>query len=638
MGIENPRILIVDDGGAEAEAIICAFKNAGTNASIRVVGTLAQFRKEVAQNPPDIVLMDLDLPDGSAFDILKPDKNPPPFPILIMSPRCDVKTAAKALKAGASDYVVKSQDAFTTMPLIVTRSLRERDLHRELEINRDILSSIDEAVVIVDRDYRITSANRSYCEKAGIPLEELTGKHCYEISSDLSLPCHALNQNCVCKRTFENGEPTLFVRTVTDEDGEQTHLAIKTYAVKDESGDIRSVIEIINDITEKSNLEAQLRHSLKMEAIGILAGGIAHDFNNVLSAVIGYGNLVLMKMGPEDPQREDVKSILEGANRAARLTKDLLIFSRKHASEKVPIDINETVRHLKGFLERVIGDDVICEFTPHNEPIVVLADAHHIEQLLMNLATNARDAMADGGRFVIGIKPVTIRKPFVERHGYGKPGRYALLTVSDSGMGMTKVIQRKIFDPFFTTKEAGKGTGLGMSVVYGIVKEHDGFINVYSEPGFGTSFKIYLPIIPSKTGSVTEDGEEKILPSGRETILLAEDDPTARGFTMALLKKLGYKVIVAVDGEEAVKSFFEHKDAVDLLLFDIVMPKMNGKEAFNEIKPWRPGLKVIYMSGYAPEIIRKQMQFTGGESLVEKPVSIFELSKEIRRVLNGGRQ
>ncbi len=635
MAMENPRILIVDDGEAEADAILRAFKKAGKNVSIRAVGTLAQFRHESSLDPPDIALMNLELPDGTALEVLKSPEIAKDFPILIMSSHGSVKMAVKALNAGCLDFIIKDDDAFAMMPHTIANALSHWRILREKELNQDILSRIDEAVVVVDHEYRIKLANRAYCLKSGSLPNSIAGRHCYEVFYHLSQPCHELNLNCACKRTFESGEPMRFVRTVTDEEGEQRHLETRTYAMDDRSGKIRAVIEIINDITEKINLEAQLRHSLKMEAIGVLAGGIAHDFNNVLSAVIGYGQLALMKMESDNPQREDIENILEGANSAARLTKDLLIFSRKHDSEMVPIDINEIVRHLQRFLVRVIGDDVICDFLLHSEPIVVLADAHQIEQLMMNLATNARDAMAGGGRFTIGLEPFTIRKSFIESHGFGKPGKYALMTVSDSGTGMTKETQRKIFDPFFTTKEAGKGTGLGLSVVYGIVKEHDGFIDVHSEPGAGTTFKIYLPIIISKTVPLTEVYGKEILPRGTETILLAEDDATARVFIRNLLENLGYTVVESIDGDDAVKKFMANRESVDLLLFDIVMPNKNGKEALNEIKPWRPGMKVIFMSGYTPEFVSQRMQFTDGESLVDKPVSIFELAKEIRRVLDG---
>jgi PAS domain S-box-containing protein len=632
--MENPRILIVDEEASHADAIRRAFRKECAEATIRVAGTLREYRQAVASEPPDIVLMELNLPDGSAFDILESPEGLRPFPVLVMTDRGNEQKAVEAMKSGAIDFVVKSRDAFAAMPHTVVHALREWDLLRERKLFWDILACIDEAIVVIDRDYRIVSANRAFCEQAGMPFAALTGRHCYEICHHLTHPCHEVYQNCACKRTFETGEPALFVETNTDENGDQTHLETKTFAMKDETGNIKSIIEVINDITEKTNLEAQLRHSQKMEAIGTLAGGVAHDFNNVLSAVIGYGYLALLKMGPDDPLREDIENILEGADRAAKLTKDLLVFSRKQICEKGPVDLNEIIRHVEKFLTRVIGDDVICKVALHGEPIVVLADTHQIEQVLMNLATNARDAMVKGGHIIISSEPVSVKKSFITRHGYGKSGKYALLTFSDTGEGMVDETRRKIFDPFFTTKESGKGTGLGLSVVYGIVKQHEGYINVYSEPGFGTSFKIYLPIISSEAGEEEKAYEESIPSHGTETILLAEDDETMRGLVRILLEKQGYRVIEAADGADAVKRFMEYRETIDLLLFDLIMPKMNGKDAYDEIKQWRPGLKVIFASGYAPDIVREKMCFEPGIVMISKPINSYALLKKIRTLLD----
>jgi len=286
------------------------------------------------------------------------------------------------------------------------------------------------------------------------------------------------------------------------------------------------------------------------------------------------------------------------------------------------------------FLERVIGDDVIFKIALHNEPIVVLADTHQIEQVMMNIAANARDAMVKGGQFIISSEPIRVKKSFITSHGYGKPGKYALVTISDSGEGMSVETQGKIFDPFFTTKKSGKGTGLGLSVVYGIIKEHEGFINVYSEPGIGTSFKIYLPIISSEVGEEEKAFEEAIFPKGTETILLAEDDGPVRGVVRTALEKQGYRVIEAVDGADAVKRFMENRETIGLLLFDLIMPSMNGKEAYDEIKQWRPGLKVIFASGYAPDIVREKMCFETGIAMISKPIMLYDLMKKIRTLLD----
>jgi CheY-like chemotaxis protein/two-component sensor histidine kinase len=326
--------------------------------------------------------------------------------------------------------------------------------------------------------------------------------------------------------------------------------------------------------------------------------------------------------------------MLEGADRAAHLTKDLLIFSRKQESERKPVDLNEIVSHVEKFMVRIIGEDINCSMTLHNEPIVVFADTHQLEQVLMNLATNSRDAMADGGDLIITTEQISLGDDFRDIHGFGKPGMYALLTISDTGEGMNEEIRKKIFEPFFTTKEVGKGTGLGMAVVYGIVKQHDGYINVYSEPGIGTTFKIYLPLISSEARVEKPGQKEETIPKGTETILLAEDDESARGLIGIVLKQEGYTVIEAVDGAVAVMKFMENREKIDLLISDLIMPKMNGKEAYDEMKIWRPDLKAIFLSGYAPDFVRQKMWLDGNVDLFSKPISPQLLLKKIRALLD----
>jgi CheY-like chemotaxis protein len=286
------------------------------------------------------------------------------------------------------------------------------------------------------------------------------------------------------------------------------------------------------------------------------------------------------------------------------------------------------------FMARIIGEDINCKMALQNEPIVVYADTHQLEQVLMNLATNARDAMADGGDLTIATEEISIGDDFRDIHSYGKPGRYALLTISDTGEGMNEEIRKKIFEPFFTTKEVGKGSGLGMAVVYGIVKQHEGYINVYSEPGIGTTFRIYLPLISSEAQVEEPAQKEETIPKGTETILLAEDDESARGLISIVLKQEGYTVIEAVDGAVAVMKFMENRETIDLLISDLIMPKLNGKEAYDEMKIWRPDLKAIFLSGYAPDFVRQKMWLEGNVDLFSKPILPHLLLKKVRALLD----
>ena len=375
----------------------------------------------------------------------------------------------------------------------------------------------------------------------------------------------------------------------------------------------------------------------KMDAIGQLAGGIAHDFNNILTAIVGYGHIALMKMAADDPQRLNIEHMLKAADRAARLTQNLLVLSRKQIMDRKPVDLNEIIRTVEKLLLRIIGEDIKVETILHEGAVDVFADSGQIEQVLMNLATNARDAMQELRRtFTIATEVIDIDDEFVKIHGYGKPGAYALITATDTGTGMDEATRERIFEPFFTTKEFGKGTGLGLSIVYGIIKQHDGYINCYSEINRGTTFKIYLPVFKIAAVREAKPAETAGIPPARgtETILLAEDEESVRRLIRDVLKESGYKVIETVDGEEAVSKFMENKDTIDLLLLDVVMPKMSGKEAYEIIKKVKPDIKLLMTSGYSADFISKKGIIEEGLNFLAKPMSPANLLKKVREALD----
>ncbi len=401
----------------------------------------------------------------------------------------------------------------------------------------------------------------------------------------------------------------------------------------DSEGRLTAYDGLISDITQLKLLENQLRQAQKMEAVGQLAGGIAHDFNNILTAIIGYSNLLLMKMEADNPGRPYMNQIISSSERAAHLIHSLLAFSRKQIIDLKPMSINDVIRRVEKLLARVIGEDIEFKTKLADPDMLVLADSIQIEQVLMNLATNARDAMPDGGMLLISTEPMELGEDFIRTHSFGKPGRYVHISVTDTGIGMDETVQHRIFEPFFTTKEVGKGTGLGLAMVYGIIKQHNGFINVYSEPGKGTTFKIYLPLF----GSTLEDAlpaELDNIPRGTETVLLAEDDETVRNLTCSVLQDFGYSVIEAVDGEDAVLKFNEYQDRIDMLVFDIIMPRMNGKEAYLAINAIRPGIKVLFASGYTADIVHKKGILETGMEFVLKPITPSDFLKKVRAVLD----
>ncbi len=387
---------------------------------------------------------------------------------------------------------------------------------------------------------------------------------------------------------------------------------------------------IVEDITERKKLEEQFRQAQKMEAVGQLAGGIAHDFNNILTALIGYGNLLIMKKGNDDLVRSYADHMLTLSEKAASLTQGLLAFSRKQVINPQPTDMNELVGRIEKILKRLIGEDIELVVSLTAEPLIVRADPPQIEHVLMNLATNARDAMPGGGRITIAMDSAELGREFVDSHGAGAPGGYAVIAFSDTGAGMSEDVVKRIFEPFFTTKEVGKGTGLGLSMVYGIVKQHNGLIDISSKPGAGTTFRLYFPLADEAFRRA--EPQKFLVRGGTETVLLAEDEEDVRNITKTMLQEFGYRVITAVDGEDAIARFMENKDSIALLILDIVMPKKAGNEVFEIIRSVRPDIKVIFTSGYSSDIVRSK-GLAGARDLISKPVSPSEFLKRVREVI-----
>jgi len=363
-------------------------------------------------------------------------------------------------------------------------------------------------------------------------------------------------------------------------DGTPIWVSVTANVECDDEGNNKWIDGVLEDITLKRRLEEQLRQSQKMEAIGTLAGGIAHDFNNILTAIIGYAGLLKTGVSEDDLLREYVDEMMVSCERASLLTRSLLAFSRKQVISPKPVDINKVIKKVEALLIRVIGEDIELRTILAHRDLVVMADAGQIEQVLMNLAANARSAMPDGGILSIGTEALELDDAFTKAHGYGIPGLYALVSVTDTGHGMDEKTKERIFEPFFTTREVGKGTGLGLAMVYGIIKQHEGYITTYSELGRGTTFKIYLPLIQAEaelTEPVRPAAAGSGPPKGRETVLLAEDDSEVRKITRNILEGSGYRVIEAVDGEDAINKFLLNKDEIQLLIFDVIMPKKSGK-------------------------------------------------------------
>jgi signal transduction histidine kinase/CheY-like chemotaxis protein len=377
----------------------------------------------------------------------------------------------------------------------------------------------------------------------------------------------------------------------------------------------------------------QMRQSQRMEAVGQLAGGIAHDFNNLLTAIIGFTTLAQMDIGRENPAAQYLDEVLVASERATHLTKGLLSFSRKQPVNLQAVELNGSVERIEKLLRRLISEEIELVLRFAGEPLPVIADAGQIDQIIMNLATNARDAMEHSGVLTIETSSREISADFMPDYGCSTPGRYARLSVSDTGKGMDAATKARIFEPFFTTKEIGKGTGLGLAIVYGIVKQHDGFLDIESTPGKGTCFNIYLPL-PGTDAVPDRPGEEPALsPRGTATVLVVEDAPEVRRLTRQVLESSGYRVIEAEDGADALEKFRAHQDEVKLVIMDVVMPKMNGKEAFAEISRMRPDTKVLFTSGYTPNDVHKKGVHFDRDNFIGKPCLPQALLKMVADLL-----
>lgn len=511
---------------------------------------------------------------------------------------------------------------------------KEKELKKANEFNKTIINSINDALYIIESDsFNIIATNQVFKDRINVPFEEIIGKTCYEVLYKTDRPC----EQCHAKDVIQQSKSFTYEEVFYRNDGTAKYLEISISPIRDEAGNITHLVYVVRDITERRHLEEQFRQSQKLESIGILSGGIAHDFNNILTAIIGYGNLLQMKLDKDSPLNRYIEQILKSSERAANLVSSLLAFSRKQMINPVPVELNETIRKIGKLLRRLLEENIEVKISLKDDKLMVKADHIQIEQILLNLATNARDAMPKGGILSIETDCVEIDEDFMKIYNYGQPGHYAMVSVTDTGSGIDPKILQEIFDPFFTTKEVGKGTGLGLSMVYGTIKQHNGFINVYSEIGKGTTFKIYLPLIEMDV-DVAKDAKISLKSNsgleGNKTILIAEDEDIVRDLYSEALRNFGYKVLESGNGDEALQVFSEHKDDIDLVLTDVIMPMKNGKELIQDIQKIKPDIRVIFMSGYSQDLIDDKSLLEDKVYFISKPVSPADLLKMIREILD----
>ncbi len=495
---------------------------------------------------------------------------------------------------------------------------------------RTLLQTIPDLIWLKDTDGVYLSCNAMVEHLFGAGEADIVGKTDYDFFDRELADFFREND----RKVMAAGKPSSNEELLTfAHDGHHALMHTIKTPMRDDNGNLIGVLGIARDITKRKKLEDQLRQSQKMEAIGTLAGGVAHDFNNILTAIIGFGSMAKMRIKDDEKTKEFIEEMLASANRAAELTHSLLAFSRKQTIILKQVDLNNLVRKINKMLVRVIGEDIELKIMLINRELAVMADTAQIEQILLNLATNARDAMPDGGALTIQTDMVNVDSSYAEAHLFENTGMHAVLTVSDTGMGMDHETTENIFEPFFTTTEAGKGTGLGLAMVYGIIKQHGGNINVYSEPGKGTTFSVYLPMVNAAAEEEPETSRQTPFGSG-ETILLAEDDARVRKVVKMCLEEHGYNTIEAENGEQAVRMFKENEDKVSMVVMDVIMPVINGREAYRAIKNIKPDVKTIFMSGYTDDIIAKKGVLDEEADFISKPIVPDSLLRKIREVLD----
>ncbi|HEY1203533.1 MAG: PAS domain S-box protein [Bryobacteraceae bacterium] len=432
-----------------------------------------------------------------------------------------------------------------------------------------------------------------------------------------------------------SGEPLLGAeKRRLRKDGSLIDTTLWTAPLRDSAGEVSGVMGIYADVTQSKQLEEQFQQAQKMEAVGRLAGGIAHDFNNILTVITGYGEMVAERITGDPLMSEEMQEILKAADHATVLTSQLLIFSRRHVAIQESLDLNTVVAKLERMLRRIIGEDVELVTVPGPELARVRADAAQIEQVIMNLAVNSRDAMPGGGRLVIETANVELDAAYGRGHIGVKEGEYVMLAVSDTGKGIPPEVRSRLFEPFFTTKERGKGTGLGLSTVYGIVKQSGGEIRVYSELDKGTTFKIYLPRVTDADSQPAQAAEPSPVERGEETLLLAEDEPGVRALARDVLRQHGYQVLEALDVPDALRICREHPERIHLLLTDVVMPVMSGRELAERVAQIRPEIKVLYMSGYTDNIVVSHGVTSIDKEFLQKPFTPRSLARKVRETLD----
>jgi len=639
---ETLRILILEDSADDADVVVRELRRAGVACLPLRVDTERSFLAGLDPTP-DLILADYRLPGYGALAALRAlSARGLDVPVIVVSGTIGDEAAAECLRQGATDYLLK--DRLTRLGQAVRNAVAQARLRAEQRRTGDALraseeryrSLFDEAPhpmwVVEAETLRFLEVNRKAVSHYGYSREEFLAMTLLDIRPPEEIPGIVEGVRAVLA-----GEPRTGRRRHRTKAGQLLEVSVAGRAV-DFAGH-RALLAVIDDVTERHRLEGQLRQSQKMEAVGQLAGGVAHDFNNLLTAVLGYAALVAAGLADRPELRRQVEEIARAGERGAALTRQLLAFSRNLPLAPRIVDLNAVVAGVEAMLRRLIGEDVDLATRLQATAGRVLVDPGQLEQVIVNLAVNARDAMPDGGHLVIETADVELDAGYARTHAGVRPGPYTLLAVSDSGCGMDAETCSHIFEPFFTTKEPGKGTGLGLATVFGIVQQSHGRIEVYSEPGCGSSFKIYLPQAAVGAAGERPTRAAPARPAGgSETVLVLEDDPALGELVCTLLEDSGYRVLVAGSVAAALSLAERDRGAIDLLLTDVVIPGMSGPEVATRFAALRPAARILYMSGYTGDLMGRRGLLPAGAPLLLKPFTADNLRRTVRQVLDDTRE
>ena len=632
------HLLLVEDDENDALLVVRELNRGGYETTYQRVWDAASMRAALEREPWDLVLSDHSMPQFSgraALEILR--QHDPDVPFIFVSGTIGEDAAVESMRMGAQDYLSKTN--LRRLVPAIQRELREAAGRRERRRAETALRESEQRFETVFHaspvgitistlaEGRYLDVNPAFLRMIGRTRDEVIGHTVHDIASWKEPADRAR----IIERLRLRGGMTQEIETIVQaKDGAQRQVLVALERV-DFSG-VPCVVALVHDITGLKQLEQQLHQAQKMEAVGRLAGGIAHDFNNMLTVITSYGDLLLGDLPNGDRRRGDIEEILKAARGAATLTRQLLAFSRQEVIQPRPISVNAIVAGTEKMLKRLIGEDIALTSELSAEPSTVLCDPGQLEQIVMNLVVNARDAMPQGGKLRIVTTNATLDEAALQDFPLGRPGRYIVLTVSDTGIGMDAATQEHIFEPFFTTKEQGKGTGLGLATVYAITKQMGGFVGVESAPGEGASFTVFCPAIDAPASAV-ERSSATGLSRGTETVLLVEDATAVRSVIRQVLERLGYTVLDAADGQLALEVAARHQGTIDLVVTDIVMPALGGRELAERLQQMRPNIRVLYTSGYTDDAIVRHGVLDSQVVFMQKPFTPETLAAKVREAL-----